>query len=298
MQIYNISKKRFNSLKPYKLECGVYNTEARMYEIEIKKKYEIETKLLKSLYTTYGQVFSNKLYTINSLIDNKEKIDLEELVVPDKLCSVNNEIIGFLLPLIDNNNLSVMLRNPKVDFNIKIEYLKQVGSLLEKMKYLREYSELDDFYIGDLHEGNIIIEKETNKIRIVDLDSCKICHNTPQMAMYLTRNSYIATLPNKYKRINNNSSNNVIPDENTDLYCYNIMILNTLYGKRTVNMEISDYFDYIEYLEEIGYPKPLVESFRALYSMKDNINPHKYLDYIPSDYGRAGYKIFELNRKK
>ena len=296
MQIYNISKKHFNSLKPYKLECGVYNTEARMYEIEIKKKYETELKLLKKLYTTYGQVFSNKLYTINSLIDNKDKIDLEELVVPDKLCSVNNEIVGFLLPLINNNNLSVILRDPKIDFNSKLDYLKQIGSLLEKMKYLREYSELDDFYISDLHEGNIIVEKGTNKIKVVDLDSCKICHNTPQMAVYLNRNSYIATLPNKYRIMDN--SNNLMPDENTDLYCYNIIILNTLYGKRTISMEISDYFDYIEYLEEIGYPEPLVESFRALYSMKDNVNPYRYLDYIPADYGRAGYKIFELNRKK
>ena len=65
MQTINISKKRFESLKKYQIPNYVYNTEGTIYELPIKNKWETQMKLLKRLYLTNGNVFGNKLQTIN-----------------------------------------------------------------------------------------------------------------------------------------------------------------------------------------------------------------------------------------
>lgn len=68
------------------------------------------------------------------------------------------------------------------------------------MKNIRKYTELKDFYIGDIHEDNFLVDTEKQEIFVADLDSCKIA-------------DYKVT-------------------EETDIYCYIIMILNYLYDGR------------------------------------------------------------------
>ena len=177
MQTINISKKRFESLQKYKLPNYVYNTEGILYELPIKNKWEIQYKLLKRLYITNGATFGNKLQTINSLIDNKEKLDIEEIVFPEKIAIVDSEIVGFVMELIKSINLSTALKSPEISNERKIKYLKQIGKLLEKMKRKREYTEIKDFYINDLHESNFIVDTRTDSVKAIDIDSCKINGN-------------------------------------------------------------------------------------------------------------------------
>ena len=106
METINITKKRFASLKPYELPNYVYNTEGTMYVLPIKNRWATDYKLLKRLYLTNGLVFGNKLATINSLIDSKEELDIEEIVFPEKIATVGGEIVGFTMPLIESINLS------------------------------------------------------------------------------------------------------------------------------------------------------------------------------------------------
>ena len=94
METINITKKRFESLKPYQLPNYVYNTEGTLYILPIKNRWNTQIKLLKRLYINSGNVFGNKLQTINSLIDNKDGIDIEEIIFPEKIAIVDSEIVG------------------------------------------------------------------------------------------------------------------------------------------------------------------------------------------------------------
>ena len=75
MEVINLSKKRFESLEPYELPANIFNTEAKMYTLPIKNRWQTVNKILKRLYITSGPIFGNKLQTINSLIDLQKEID-------------------------------------------------------------------------------------------------------------------------------------------------------------------------------------------------------------------------------
>lgn len=73
MYTLNITKEQFFNLKKLELNNNIFNTEAEMYFIDINnKKY-----ILKKFNNESGTTFSNKLYTINELIDNKKTLILK-----------------------------------------------------------------------------------------------------------------------------------------------------------------------------------------------------------------------------
>ena len=178
MEVINLSKKRFESLEPYELPENIFNTEAKMYTLPIKNRWQTVNKLLKRLYITNGPIFGNKLQTINSLIDCRNQIDIPEIVFPEKLAIVDNTVVGYIMELVDSVNLETALNSFDISSERKIKYLYQIGELLEKMKLVREYAETDiytnntvkDFYLNDMHENNFIIDNGTESVRVVDID--------------------------------------------------------------------------------------------------------------------------------
>ena len=95
MQATILTKKRFDNLKPYELPNNVFNTEARLYVLKTKEKWKNVNKLLKKFYVRNGAIFSNKLYTINSLIDNKEKRYLSNFLNLEIIKKARNEGIVY-----------------------------------------------------------------------------------------------------------------------------------------------------------------------------------------------------------
>ena len=77
MNTISISKNRYQNLEKYQLPSSVFNSEAQMYVLPIKNKWETVNKILKRLYVTSGPMFGNKLETINSLIDFQEEIEVD-----------------------------------------------------------------------------------------------------------------------------------------------------------------------------------------------------------------------------
>ena len=122
METLSISKKRFESLERYKLPNSVFNTEAELYVLPIKNKWENTNKILKKLYVTNGPTFGNKLQTINALIDHKEEIGMEEIVFPDKIAVVNQQIVGYTMDLINSVNLGVVLNSISITRERKISF--------------------------------------------------------------------------------------------------------------------------------------------------------------------------------
>ena len=246
METINITKKRFDSLERYKIPNYVFNTEGILYILPIKNRWNTQIKLLKKLYLTNGSVFGNKLETINSLIDNRELLNIDEIIFPEKIATVGSEIVGFTMPLINSINLTTALKLNNISNERKIKYLKQIGMILEKMKLRREYTEISDFYINDLHESNFIVDDNDN-VRVIDIDSCKINGNKTFSSKYLSSKSFISEIYKyqksnsyeityNYKKYSTDVRGSFIPDENTDLYCYIVVILNFLYGDIFMNI--------------------------------------------------------------
>ena len=279
MKIITMSNKKFQLLKPLMIPNHILNTEASLFEF----KYKGEDKLFKKLYINNGPNFGNKLYTLEMLDMNKKYLP-DNFSLPDYLVSVAGVIQGFTVPKREGIELSTFLRTEKKDFKEDIYYLKKVGEILEQLEYIRKCTPLKSLYINDLHESNFIVNNDKRCVYVIDLDSCKIGENQAFPSRFLVPNYLLKTCPNKYELTNNEIyGEHVKVDNNTDLYCYTIMILNYLYGKNISNMPILEFYEYLNYLSKIGIDKELIDIFNNLVIEKDNINPTNYLDTITNE---------------
>ena len=231
MNIYNISKKEFKSLN--KLEVNSVSTEAEMFVFDRHNKWYKEKNLFKKFYITSGESFSNKLYTINNLIDLKNYLNIPELVFPNSIISINHKIHGFSLPFVENSTAFYdVQKNINIPLEEKIKILKKYANILEQV---HNYPAL---YIGDIHEGNFLVDNIGN-INIIDLDSVKIGHNNPFPSKYLTTNKIITNIKSKYT-INDNFLYNI--NKNTDIFCFIMMILNTISGTNINKLDINQFY--------------------------------------------------------
>ena len=300
MEVVNITKNGLKKLKKVSLGYGILNTEADLFIMKTKDKWNIEYKMLKTLFCTEGANFSNKLFTINELIDNRSVINIDELVLPEKLLIVDGQVNGFIMPYIENTNFEEMLNDINISNLQKIEYFKQISHILQKMDNLRNNSDITDFYLNDLHASNFILNKKTGKINVVDLDSCKINGNKPFAAKYLTPFSPISSMKAKY-RVNKeiNFLGYIIPDKNTDLYCYIMTLMNSLFKGRISSLGRDNYYLYLEYLRSINYPYELLDKLSKIYEYVDNEEIGDELDLLTNDMiVMAQSKIFNMKTKK
>lgn len=297
MKTINISNKTLKKLERYNLQ-KINNIEAKFYFFPGKDKWNKQMNLLKIFYNKFGPTFSNKMYTINELIENSDTIGIDELIMPQRLVIINGEICGCLLPFIENINFKLILDDLNVPIKEKIEMFKQIGKILEKMKKIRENTNVKDFFLNDLHEGNFVLNLETKKINVVDIDSCKINENKPFASKYLTPFSNISTMPFKYAQNHDtNFSGYIVANQNSDYYCYMIMVLNFLYGDNMSNMKTVEFYSYLNYLRSIGLSYKLLDKFSKIYEYGDNENIKDYLDYINSDIVHKEKKqIYELKK--
>jgi len=294
MKIISISKKNFRELKPLVLPKSILNTEGKIFEFE----YQKQPKILKSLFHINGPLFANKLYTIEMLDSNSEYLP-DSFYRPDYLISVGGEITGFTTPLAKGTTLIEILYNKTILPSEQIYYLRKIGEILEQLKNIRKYTPLKSIYLNDIHESNFIVNPNNKQIAVIDLDSCKIGENTSFPSRYLTPFS-ILNFSSKYQ-INNDEKipGYVKANEQSDLYCYIIMILNYLYGDSINNFTLPNFYEYINYLENIGFNKELVELFSRIVIDKKNENPINYLDSITdTNVYRARKEVYNKVRRK
>lgn len=298
MNIINLSEKKFNSLKPLDIGKGIINTEADLYELMYKGKLRV----FKKLYLLNGAVFANKLYTLEMLDDNKEFLP-DNFVIPNYLGVVNGKIVGCAEDLVEGTNLEKILNDSKINTSDQIDYLRRIGEVLEKLKYIRSDTPLDNIYLNDLHAGNFVITHD-NKLKVVDLDSTKICDNKPFPSRYLLPNTLLKN-SNKYIVFKDGAKEYkdksyvkdlgyIDANEESDLYCYIITILNYLYKENVHRMEIDEFYDYLNYLDYIGMNDELISMFERIILNCNNKNPKELLETITTtQVGRANNKVFK-----
>ena len=178
-----------------------------------------------------------------------------------------------------------------VSIDLKINALKKVGNILEKMKELRIKNQMPDFFINDLHEKNFIVNLDSKEVSVVDLDSCSIDGNLKFGSKYL---SYLTPLDGfkKYKKVETFTCGaDYIPSMDTDLYCYIIMVLNFLSNIDFHKLSVEEANKYFEYLSNIGLNKELLDNISKIYSEDKNVNIADSLDYIKEVIGKSRVRI-------
>lgn len=265
MKKYHISDKLDNPIK-----FDFTNIEGYIIPIVVNGK-----KMVLKKFPDNSAYLDNKVYTIKSLDKFRDLFD-DRFILPNMLAYQDN-VVGYTMNYVDNINLEKLLKSYNFPLSQKISFLKEIGKILEYCKNIRESI---PFFIGDLHVNNFIYNKSTKEINVCDLDSSKIGDNDPFCSRYLTCSRGIKDLDSKYLK----NDKTYIPNENSDLYCYNMLILDFIYDGLVEFMTKEEFYDYINYLDRMNlFDKELLDSFSRIYSSEDNINPYMLLDSISKE---------------
>ena len=294
MNTINISEKRLASLNALKLSKNILNTEGIIYDFNYRGNH----KVLKVLFNSNGIMFANKLYTVE-LLNHYHKYMPNSFLIPDNLASISGTVSGFTIPYFEGFNLADILKNPKIDNKEKIYYLTKIGEVLNQLKNIRNYTELNHLYINDLHEANILINPNNKELKFIDLDSSKILNNCSFPSRYLSKNNFLIDKPHKYLYNNaEDGTGHLIANENSDLFCYNIIVLNFLYGENVIRMPLDEFYNYLNYLNDINVNKGLLDCFEKISIGCDNQNPIYYLDSLTDNQiCRAKKIVYNCNKR-
>lgn len=282
MQIISISNHEFRKIKQYFPDSGIKNMECSLYLLKDKYKWISKPKLYKKFNNTKGEYFSNKLYVISTLIDKKEEINMKEVVLPTELVSLDGEINGFAMPFIQNNVCASSIMLSESSHDVKIECLKQIGEILDKIE------RKGIFYPTDVHEGNFIFDNDDKMMKMVDMDSVSINGSKSFDSKYLTFNPNLWDYPHKYPM---NDNDRHIANINTMYLSYIYMVLNYISGCCYMSeLSVNDFYQYMKRLRSLGLDSELVDIFELIYTRGDNVSPLKCLDKIPEDIKRFSYR--------
>ncbi len=271
----------------------LYKTENELNQLPLYyEKKTNEAAILdynkKEIIKRFHSMNENKVYTLYEIDRQRHDLEMvEELLLFQKIVVVYFDIQGILIEKGYCTNLKKYLKEETVSFNDIVIILQNLGRVLEKLKWIREKEgKLQTFFIGDLQESNILVDPLTKQIQICDTDSCKIGKNKPFLSKYLNfLNTYTYVkkcLSNKYPMTNHT----FIPNCNTDLYCYVVLILKFLFHMDIELLNFTDFYQQLYLLKKQGLPEPLYQIFINLYNNVPNENPYKFLDTIPESFER------------
>ncbi len=77
-----------------------------------------------------------------------------------------------------------------------------------------------------------------------------------------------------------------------------MIILKFLYQYDVINMNPDEFYDYLEYMSDLGISKELIDIFSTILINKDNINPYEYLEELIPYYNKLNRKAFVRARSK
>ena len=296
MKKINFTKEELNNLEKLHLVVGTIEKESIMYyspsnENEIIKVYNN---------------FDNKLYVMEKLRNTRnllkyiKEFEFDELLKPTGIALLDNEIIGIIYPIVEAYTARTYLNLNIVPMKLKIEIIRKIGLLLEKIK--NSDSKFNAAF-SDVHADNFLvndIKVDENKnitnlsIMACDTDSMRILDSKGTPGLYLYDSEKLTEF-DKYKF---DSEKIIIPDSNTDIYCYIIIILDFISKSNFAYcLNVDEYNRYIDYLDKLQYDSKLLESFSSIYKNDiDNISPLPYLDSLYNIDEKSSLKSFYENK--
>lgn len=125
------------------------------------------------IYTKYFDLVEQNINILDNIFTKYNGLsNIKELVLPNKYLLYNGHIVGFTMPYIKGKTFFDIMNEKKYDK----EYIKNI--FIKLIKLLDKFKKLSfEFAIGDLHERNIIVDKDNN-INIIDCDSFILDNNT------------------------------------------------------------------------------------------------------------------------
>lgn len=255
-----LTKRALDRLKHYELHDSILSTESELYYLKVY--YDKPNLLLKKLFTPTDKIIEDKVRTIEEISSRKELQNIKELVVPKDLVVLGGQPIGLSIEEVSNSeNLGVVLQNPNISMCKKIKLVSKVGKIVEKTTNFKK-----DFFFTDLHEYNFLVD-DKDHIFAVDLDSSAVNSDRAIASKYLAVDRKLRRV-NKY---NVTPSGLAYPDKNSEIYCYNMIVLNLLTGERSQRIRIDDYYDYLMFLERSGVGDAILDPLSRMYTEQDNI---------------------------
>ena len=144
-------------------------------------------KILK-VYISDDNKTRYNLKVIDKLMNNKEALaNIEEVVLPIDTITYNDIPVGFVMPFIKGYTLYDLVDNYLVSEDRIRKIFIKILKAIDKFKNLPF-----PFYIGDLHEKNIIIDNDMN-VHLIDCDSYVIdndrylCNNECLVGKYVNQ---------------------------------------------------------------------------------------------------------------
>ncbi len=261
-----------------KLDEGIINTEAYLYLVN---------NVIYKIFINESD-FLNKSVVLSELILNKDLIlDItDKLVLPEEIVSINSECDnGYSMKYIEGVALKEKLADSNVDILEKVDLLKQVGNILEDMSLIRDNKNMKSFYLNDMHEDNFLVDK-SGILKVIDIDSSRIGDNYSIGSKYLISDSReLFNYPDKYEIVDNPYFSYIKPNAETEIYCYDMMIINFLLGNYDSHMlSKNEYFSSLKYFCSNGMNSSLANDLSLVYSNEKNINPVNNLDGIVNMY--------------
>ena len=261
---------------------------------------EMMIKVISTLPWVPGY-FDLKLYTIRLLLENYHLLHDLRISLPFDLFLVDCKPKGYCAKCINGISLIKLLFNEGISLDTRIGYLRQVGSILRSMDYVRKTTNLKNFFYNDIHEDNFMVNQD-GIVYGIDIDSCSIMDNVPSSSLYPSMLLSQISDNSKYKKCSRVSdyTSGIKPDSNLDLYCYIRMIINFMYGKIIDNLNKDNLFEYLDFLEFYGGNLELLYCLSNIYDDSvDNINPDYLLYYIKEmySYGNIRYDKYKCLSK-
>lgn len=285
MREITLTESCVRKLKRYPLS-NILSSESTLYYF--KKNQDRSNILFKKLYRTDDKIVNRKLSTIERL-QNSDFAKYPELVIPEDYVTIGGVKSGFMIKEVtDCTNLHLFLESKTISRTDKIEVLKKIGELLKKVQ-----SQGQEFYFGDLQSYNFLIGKDLS-IYVVDLDSSAIRDDEKLEAKYIILDQK-AQKVSKYRADN---SGRIYPSTDTDIFCYNTMVLNHLAGRPLHRLSFDDYYQYICYLKDCAIPQEMIDIYANIYTDKKNESVGDYLDFLPTDYPRVDYRVYSSLKKR
>lgn len=277
MKVVSVKTRELRKMPLLQISNKIVSTEGRLYLYNGKDKWQHLQELLKIYYNQSDAYISDKLYVITQLLANEDVLQIPELVLPSALVSLDDSISGFAMPYIENVNLSQLINNQNVNLEIKLKYLKEIYALLDKLLKIKKLE--GNFYLGDIHEANFILDIDKQIVRAIDMDSCYINKSPVGVSKFLTFNEKLLNNPIKYPH---NEEDRPIPNENTTYLSFIYMLLNVLSGcKDSHKWSSNELYGYLSYLSKRKVSKELVDVMANVYTNNtNNYFPVELLDSI------------------
>ena len=279
MERINLTKREFRRLKHFYIDENVANTEANFYYD--KKSDEFLFKIYRSKNDEYLQ---RKEKTIKDIIQSKDLINIPELILPLKEVFIDSNFRGSIIKRVKGCNTSLYLNDSFIPLKTKIDILKQIGTILKKIKNANPNLNLA---FGDVHADNFMISD--NKVFGIDTDGMNIFDNKGRINYYLDDKSFIHSIE-KYPL---DDMGLIKASTNTDIFCFIMMILDVITNNKVYRLSLNEYKYYLDYLDRLGLDNNLLMSLASIYNESiDNISPLPYLDKLDNP------KILTLKRKE